>query len=84
MNLVFALLGTRQYVTAERIRAIVPGYEPADGSDRADEAFKRMFERDKADLRDLGVPWRPAGPASSTPRTATASPAPSTSCPRSR
>lgn len=56
MNLVFALLGTRQYVTAERIRSIVPGYEPADGSDRADEAFKRMFERDKADLRELGVP----------------------------
>ncbi|GHE07362.1 helix-turn-helix transcriptional regulator [Klenkia taihuensis] len=56
VNLVFALLGTRQYVTAERIRSIVPGYEPADGSDRADEAFKRMFERDKADLRELGVP----------------------------
>ncbi|MCO7221530.1 YafY family protein [Klenkia sp. PcliD-1-E] len=56
VNLVFALLGTRQYVTAERIRSIVPGYEPADGTDRADEAFKRMFERDKADLRELGVP----------------------------
>ncbi len=56
VNLVFALLGTRQYVSAERIRSTVPGYEPADGSDRADEAFKRMFERDKADLRELGVP----------------------------
>ncbi|WP_243470002.1 helix-turn-helix transcriptional regulator [Klenkia marina] len=56
MNLVFALLGTRQFVTAERIRTIVPGYEPADGSERADEAFKRMFERDKSDLRELGVP----------------------------
>ncbi|KQS65786.1 YafY family protein [Modestobacter sp. Leaf380] len=56
VNLVFALLGTRQYVSAERIRTTVPGYEPADGSERADEAFKRMFERDKADLRELGVP----------------------------
>jgi hypothetical protein len=34
----------------------VPGYEADDGSDRADEAFKRMFERDKAELREMGVP----------------------------
>jgi proteasome accessory factor B len=34
----------------------VPGYEPDDGSARADEAFKRMFERDKAELREMGVP----------------------------
>ena len=56
VNLVFALLGTRQYVSAAKIRATVPGYEPDDGSDRADEAFKRMFERDKAELREMGVP----------------------------
>ena len=56
MNLVIALLGTRQYVTAARIRAIVPGYEADDGTARADEAFKRMFERDKAELREMGVP----------------------------
>jgi proteasome accessory factor B len=56
VNLVIALLGTRQYVTAARIRATVPGYEPDDGTDRADEAFKRMFERDKAELREMGVP----------------------------
>lgn len=56
MNLVIALLGTRQYVTAARIRATVPGYEPDDGTARADEAFKRMFERDKAELREMGVP----------------------------
>jgi proteasome accessory factor B len=43
-------------VTAARIRATVPGYEADDGSDRADEAFKRMFERDKAELREMGVP----------------------------
>jgi proteasome accessory factor B len=56
VNLVICLLSTRQFLSAERIRQAVPGYEAADGSERADEAFKRMFERDKAELRDLGVP----------------------------
>ncbi|WP_019813246.1 helix-turn-helix transcriptional regulator, partial [Saccharomonospora saliphila] len=52
VNLVLALLSTRQYLSAERIRAIVPGYVEAAG----DEAFSRMFERDKTELRDLGIP----------------------------
>ncbi len=52
VNLVLCLLSTRQYLTAERIRSIVPGYADA----TSDEAFFRMFERDKAELRDLGVP----------------------------
>ncbi|GAA3463003.1 helix-turn-helix transcriptional regulator [Saccharothrix longispora] len=52
VNLVLCLLSTRQYLTAERIRAIVPGYSDAP----TDEAFFRMFERDKTELRDLGVP----------------------------
>ncbi|MHA6804775.1 helix-turn-helix transcriptional regulator [Salinifilum ghardaiensis] len=52
VNLVLCLLSTRQYLTAERIRATVPGY----GGAASDEAFYRMFERDKAELRDLGVP----------------------------
>jgi len=56
VNLVICLLSTRQFLTAERIRDAVPGYEGADGSKATDEAFKRMFERDKAELRDLGVP----------------------------
>ncbi len=56
VNLVIALLGTRQFLTAARIRATVPGYEADDGTARADEAFKRMFERDKAELREMGVP----------------------------
>ena len=36
VNLVICLLSTRQFLTAERIRDAVPGYEPADGdpSDR--------------------------------------------------
>ncbi|MQA13556.1 MAG: WYL domain-containing protein [Pseudonocardiaceae bacterium] len=52
VNLVLCLLSTRQYLTAERIRRIVPGYADAP----SDEAYFRMFERDKAELRDLGVP----------------------------
>ena len=56
VNLVICLLATRQFLTAERIRDAVPGYEAADGSKATDEAFKRMFERDKAELRDLGIP----------------------------
>ena len=56
VNLVICLLSTRQFLSAERIRDAVPGYEAADGSKATDEAFKRMFERDKAELRDLGVP----------------------------
>ncbi|PRX45060.1 transcriptional regulator [Prauserella shujinwangii] len=52
VNLVLALLSTRQYLTAERIRGIVPGYADA----TSDEAFSRMFERDKTELRELGIP----------------------------
>ena len=52
MNLVIALLSTRNFITADRIRETVSGY-----SDNAsDEAFSRMFERDKNELRDLGIP----------------------------
>lgn len=56
VNLVICLLATRQFLGAERIRHAVPGYESADGSKATDEAFKRMFERDKAELRELGIP----------------------------
>jgi len=52
VNLVLCLLSTRQYLSAEKIRTIVPGYADAP----SDDAFFRMFERDKSELRDLGVP----------------------------
>jgi proteasome accessory factor B len=52
VNLVLALLSTRQYLTAERIRGIVPGY----GDAASDDAYFRMFERDKTELRELGIP----------------------------
>jgi proteasome accessory factor B len=52
MNLVIALLSTRTFITADRIRETVYGY--ADSA--SDDAFSRMFERDKNELRDLGIP----------------------------
>jgi proteasome accessory factor B len=52
INLVICLLHTRAFITAERLRETIPGY----GEAASDEAFKRMFERDKEDLRDLGIP----------------------------
>jgi proteasome accessory factor B len=52
INLVICLLHTRSFITAERLRETIPGY----GEAASDEAFKRMFERDKEDLRDLGIP----------------------------
>jgi proteasome accessory factor B len=51
MNLVIALLVSRSYVPKARIRQIVGGY-----GDQTDEAFERMFERDKEELRELGIP----------------------------
>ncbi len=52
MNLVIALLSTRTFITADRIRETVLGYS----EEASDEAFSRMFERDKNELRDLGIP----------------------------
>ncbi|KZS80652.1 WYL domain-containing protein [Mycobacterium kansasii] len=52
VNLVIALLSTRGYITAEKIRATVAGYADSPTA----EAFSRMFERDKNELRDLGIP----------------------------
>jgi len=50
LGLVVCLLSTRRYLTADQIRQAVPGYP------EQDELFKRMFERDKEDLRELGIP----------------------------
>ncbi|GIF67382.1 WYL domain-containing protein [Asanoa ishikariensis] len=56
VNLVICLLSTRRFLTAAQIAATVPGYEhdPEDPKDH--EAFQRKFERDKSELRELGVP----------------------------
>jgi proteasome accessory factor B len=52
VNLVIALLSTRGYITADKIRSSVAGYADSPSA----EAFSRMFERDKNELRDLGIP----------------------------
>jgi predicted DNA-binding transcriptional regulator YafY len=51
LNLVICLLATRRPLSAEQIRQAVPGYDPGN-----DEAFQRMFERDKNELREIGIP----------------------------
>lgn len=50
LSLVVCLLASRRYLTASQIRDAVPGYP------QAFESFKRMFERDKDELRELGIP----------------------------
>jgi len=49
MNLLIMLLVARRHLDKEHIRSVL--YE---GSN--DEAFEKMFERDKDDLRSLGIP----------------------------
>ena len=56
VNLVICLLSTRRYLTAAQIAATVPGYEHNPEDPKEHEAFQRKFERDKAELRALGVP----------------------------
>jgi proteasome accessory factor B len=50
LSLVVCLLSARRYLTATQIREAVPGYP------ESFDAFKRMFERDKDELRELGIP----------------------------
>jgi proteasome accessory factor B len=56
VNLVICLLSTRRFLTAAQIARTVPGYEHDQEDPKEHEAFQRMFERDKAELRELGVP----------------------------
>lgn len=52
LNLVIALVNTSGRMTKQQVRSSVAGYRDA----VSDEAFERMFERDKDTLRDLGIP----------------------------
>ena len=49
VNLTIALLASKRYLTKSEIFRTVEGYEGAP------EAMERMFERDKDDLRSLGI-----------------------------
>ena len=50
LNLLFVLLNSNVPLTREQIRDRVPGYGDSN------EAFERMFERDKSALRELAIP----------------------------
>jgi proteasome accessory factor B len=50
LSVVVCLLSSQRYLTASQIRDAVPGYPDSF------DAFKRMFERDKDELRELGIP----------------------------
>lgn len=62
LNLIIALTHARVRMTRAQIRSSVVGYEPSgdalspDELRRKDAAFERMFERDKDELRRMGVP----------------------------
>lgn len=51
MNLTICLLVSRAFIPKDRIRQAVEAYH-----DLGDDAFDRMFDRDKEELRILGVP----------------------------
>jgi predicted DNA-binding transcriptional regulator YafY len=63
LGLVVCLLSAGSYLTASQIKDAVPGYP------ESFDAFKRMFEQDKDDLRELGIPLetRPGSTASEEP-----------------
>lgn len=50
VNLLIALLSTRRFLTRRELRGIIEDYR-----DSSDTAFERQFERDKDELRALGV-----------------------------
>jgi proteasome accessory factor B len=52
LNLILALKSARRPVSKQRIRESLPAYAAA----TSDEAFDRMFERDKDELREMGIP----------------------------
>ena len=52
LNLVFALMSTARAVPRSTIREQVPGY----GEAASEASFERMFERDKDELRSMGIP----------------------------
>ncbi len=58
LQLVLCLTQGPRYVTKDQLRTAIPDYAACPTT----EAFERMFERDKNELRELGVPLE-TGPA---------------------
>ncbi|CAM5310849.1 WYL domain-containing protein OS=Streptomyces glaucescens OX=1907 GN=SGLAU_06760 PE=4 SV=1 [Streptomyces glaucescens] len=59
MNLALCLLGTRRPLSKRELRdsieAYVEAFGPGNGGSGSEDSFNRMFERDKDDLRELGL-----------------------------
>lgn len=61
MNLVVALLATEQGLTKDTILSSVSGYREHAEAGASKDALEKMFERDKENLRGLGVPIETLG-----------------------
>jgi predicted DNA-binding transcriptional regulator YafY len=55
LNLTMCLMATSRFLSVAEIGTLVDGYAPGDTAE-SEAAFRRMFERDKDDLRELGIP----------------------------
>ena len=58
LDLIAFLVGRRVPVEVDQIMEAVPAYADkySEGDEKARETVRRMFERDKDELRDLGIP----------------------------
>ncbi len=61
VNLVVALMATEQGLTKETILTSVSGYREQHEAGASKDALEKMFERDKENLRGLGVPIETIG-----------------------
>ena len=52
LNLTMCLMAGRRPLSKATIRGLIADYREA----TSDESFERMFERDKDDLREMGIP----------------------------
>ncbi|MBU4465112.1 MAG: WYL domain-containing protein [Actinobacteria bacterium] len=61
VNLVVALMATEQGLTKDTILASVAGYREQGDAGASKDALEKMFERDKENLRGLGIPIETIG-----------------------
>ncbi len=61
LSLIVALMASSYGLTKEQVLSTVSGYREAREEGRSQDALERMFERDKEELRGLGVPIHTVG-----------------------
>ncbi|MFT4219732.1 MAG: WYL domain-containing protein [Microbacterium sp.] len=61
LSLIVALMASGRGLTKEQVLSTVSGYREAREEGRSQDALERMFERDKEELRTLGVPLHTVG-----------------------